>query len=208
MPLADTLTNYRANISQCIQNLNIAFTTDAAGAYIYSQPQRDFIIESSFLKFFISWENFLENSFLDFLLGEPSIKGTVIRRHAIPVDRSHAHKILIGTQKYVDWANPEIVRRLSKLYFDNTNPIETIISSIQTDIFDLKTIRNAAAHISSTTSHEIDALATRKLRRQCINFTVSQLILAFDPVAAVNTQTFLTTYTNLLDAAADNIANA
>ena len=208
MPLVDTLANYRAAITQCTQNLNIAFSTDAADTYIYSQPQRDFIIESSFLKFFISWENFLENSFLDFLLGEPSIRGTVILRHANPIDRSHAHKILIGTQKYVDLANPEIVRRLSKLYFDNTNPIETVISSIQTDIFDLKTIRNAAAHISSTTSHEIDALATRKLQRQCINFTVSQLILAFDPAAAVNTQTFLTTYTNLLDAAADNIANA
>lgn len=208
MPLVNTLANYRASITQCAHNLNIAFNTDVAGAYIYAQPQRDFIIESSFLKFFISWEKFLENAFLDFLVGEPSIRGTVISRHAIPISRSHAHKILIGTQKYVDWANPEIVRRLSKLYFDITNPIETVISAIQTDIYDLKTIRNAAAHISSTTSHEIDALATRKLQRQCINFTVSQLILAFDPAAAVNTQTFLTTYTNLLDAAAYNIANA
>ena len=208
MPLVDTLTNYRASITQSTQNLNIAFNTDVGGAYIYSQPQRDFIIEASFLKVFISWENFLENSFLDFLLGEPSIRGTIITRHVTPTDRNHGHKILIGTQKYVDWANPEIVRRLSKLFFENTNPIETVISSIQTDIFDLKTVRNAAAHISSTTSHEIDALATRKLQRQCINFTVSQFILAFDPSAAVNTQTFLTSYTNLLDAAADNIANA
>ena len=77
----------------------------------------------------------------------------------------HAHRILIGTQKYVDWSNPEIIRRLCNLFFDPSNPFDTYIASINTDLFDLKTIRNAAAHLTSTTSQQLDSLATRKLKR-------------------------------------------
>jgi len=207
MALNDVLLNYRNSITSCNQNMNIAFSTDDAGNYIYSQSQRDFLIESAYLKIFISWENFLENAFIEYLLGEPCINGNVIQRFANPIDRNHAVKLLIGTQKYVDWANPEIIRRLSKIFFIPGNPVDNIIGSIQSDFFDLKTIRNSAAHISATTNHELDALATRKLQRQCIGFTVSRLILSFDPNAAVNNQTLLTSYTTLLDVAAENIAN-
>ena len=207
MPLIDVLQNYRNSIVTCNNNLNIAFSTDIGNNFIYNQGQRDFIIESAYLKMFISWEHFVENAFLEYLLGEPSINGTIIRRFANPIDKGHAVKLVIGTQKYVDWANPEIIRRLSRIFFVGGNPIDNIIGSIQSDFFDLKTIRNSAAHISSTTNRELDALATRKLQRQCINYTVSQLILSFDPTATVNNQTLLSSYTTLLDVAAENIAN-
>ncbi len=206
MALNNILSTYRRSINECRLNMNIAFQIDASGNYIHAEPQRDFIVESVFLKIFIAWENFLESVFIEYLLGEVSTEGRSVIRYATPIDREHAVKIIIGTQKYVDWANPEIVRRLSKLYFNSINPIDSVISSIQTDIFDLKTIRNSAAHISTTTGRELDSLATRKLRRPCTNVTVSQFILFLDPnIPPPQTQTFLESYLILLDVAAENI---
>ncbi len=206
MPLIDILNNYRSSIIECSTNLNIAFTTDGGGAYVYAQRQREFIVESAFLKIFISWETYLENAFVSYLLGEPTIAGRVVNKFATPVDFTHAQKLLIGTQRYVDWANSDIVIKLGGLYLEPNNPINVTISSIKSDMDDLKIIRNSAAHMSSTTNAALDALATRKLRTPCSNYSVPQLVLTFDPIAPVNNQTILNTYLLILDAAAESIA--
>ncbi len=204
MPLADTLNNYRTAIVECQGFINIAFQQDAASNYIYPANQRQFISEAAFLRIFIAWEKFLETSFIDYLLGEPSTAGIIVNRYATPTSAEHAHKMIIGTQKYVDWSNPQIVRRLSMLYFEPTNPINSTVSSAESDLFDLKTIRNSAAHVSSTTSSELDALATRKLGAPTTNATVSQVIFTADPTTG---NTILTDYLNLLDTAAQTIAH-
>jgi hypothetical protein len=204
MPLLDILINYRAAITECQGFIGIAFQQNAAGTYIHPQNQRQFISESAFLRIFISWERFLESSFVNFLLGEPAIPGHTINRFASPTNIDQAQRMLIGTQKYVDWSNPEIVRKLSRIYFDTTNPINSTVSAVQPDLFDLKTIRNSAAHVSSTTIGELDALATRKLGVLTTNATVSQVIFGIAPNTG---NTILTDYLALLDTAAETIAN-
>jgi hypothetical protein len=75
-----------------------------------------------------------------------------------------------------------------------------------TDLYDLKTIRNAAAHLTSTTQQKLDSLGTRKLKRQCNDLKVSDILFTFDPDSATN-ETVLTTYLNKLDICAEGIAN-
>jgi len=157
MPLIDSLNNYRNSIIEANGFINVAFQQDAAGNYILPQNQRNFITDSSFLKTFIVWETFLESVCIKYLLGEPSILGNVITRHALPLN-------------------------------------------------DLKTIRNAAAHLSSTTSTQLDSLAGRLLGSPQTNITVSQLIFSIDP-ASITGDTIFTTYLTKLDIVAEGITN-
>jgi len=205
MPLIDSLTTYRNAITEANSFVAIAFRRNRSRRYILSAPEREFITDSAFLKVFISWETFLEDSFIKYMLGEPSVLGRAVTRYVSPTSAQHAGDLLLGTQKYVDWANPEIVRRLANLYFGPGNPYETYIGAINQDLLDLKTVRNAAAHLSSTTRPKLDALGTRKLGRPATGLTVSTLLFSVVPPSS---DTILTTYLTIFDIAAEGIANA
>ncbi|MCO5949921.1 hypothetical protein [Mucilaginibacter flavidus] len=206
MSLAASLASYRASIVEANSFISMAFQKNAAGDYLLPANQRNFITDSSFLKMFIAWETFIENAFIDYMLGEPSINGHTVVKYVQPIDHNHAGKILIGTQKYVDWSNPEIIKKLSNLYFEPSNIIDTYISSTMADLFDLKTIRNAAAHLTSTTQNQIVSLGNRLLSINNPTITVSDLILSFDP-RATGAVTVLTSYLTKLDILAEGIAN-
>ncbi len=131
---------------------------------------------------FVAWESFIEASFTKFLCGEPSTTGLQIVCCATPRDLEHAQKMVIGVMKYVDWSHPEVIRKLAAIYFEDGHPFSTLISAIQSDLFDLRTIRNAAAHITSTTTHQLDALGQRKLRRPCLNIGVPAILMPWTPI--------------------------
>lgn len=173
--------------------------------FILSPSEQSFVVDSSFLRIFIAWETFVETAFVSYLLGATSTAGRAAVRYSSPPSEAHARSLLIGTQKYVDWANPEIVRKLAGNHFQNGEPIGSAISSIQNDLFDLRTIRNAAAHLTATTSHPLDALASRRLQRVCTGISVSQFVLTIDSAVAGNV-TVMDSYLSLLDSAAENIA--
>lgn len=206
MSLINSLTTFRDSVAEANSFIALAFQQDSNGNYVLSQNEREFITDSAYIKIFITWETFLENSFIQYMLGKSSILGNVILRYVQPIDEQHANRLLIGTQRYVDWSNPDTVKTLSILHFASGNPFDTFISSMKTDLFDLKTIRNAAVHLSSTTQQQLDSLGTRKLRRLCNNLKVSDIIFAVDPDSAAN-ETILTTYLNKLDVSAEGIAN-
>lgn len=87
---------------------------------------KEFIIESAFLKMFIFWEEFIENSIVIYISNDH------LETYVSPVDNDHASSILIGTQKYVDWANYEVVKKLANLYLKDGEPYKTTINSIST----------------------------------------------------------------------------
>ena len=74
--------------------------------------------------------------------------------------------------------------------------------AIQTQLFDLKTIRNAAAHITSTTQTKLDSVASKLLNNQQTNSSVSELIVNNIPGTA---QTVFEYYKELLDSTAESI---
>jgi hypothetical protein len=119
-----------------------------------------------------------------------------------PVDEDHAKQVLIGTQKYVDWSNPDIVRRLSKLYFGNINVIDSGIAPIHSDIFDLKIIRNSAAHLSSTTVSKLQGLKNRLFGQgNSVNDNAYSVLMAVSP--SDPTVTIMKQYTEKLSIASD-----
>jgi hypothetical protein len=206
MSLTQTLQDFRDSIVSINGLIASAHATDAAGNNLWTSDETVFITESAFLKMFIAWESFLERSFILYLTGNLSITGKTVTRYASPIDEEHAHHILIGVMKYVDWSNPDIIRKFAKLYFDSGEPYESAISSIFSDLMDLRTIRNSSAHISSTTAKNLDGLASRKLKKPSAGIKVYDLILALDPDIPGNT--ILKSYQDILDTAAELIANA
>ena len=72
---------------------------------------------------------------------------------------------------------------------------------------DLKAIRNSAAHTSSTTSGKLDGVSTRILNTPCRNYTAYKLLFSVDPRTGPANQLVLDRYVQLLDVAAEQIAN-
>jgi len=205
MSLNNSLVNFRNDVIKINGYIDLAYEQDILSNNVRTNDEIEFLVASAFLKLFIAWEGFLETSFIAYLTGEESLDGGPLIKYANPVDETHAHKILIGTQKYVDWANNEVVNRISALYFENAEPYSTSLNSIGRDLSDLRIIRNASAHISSTTQTKLDAVASRILGIQVTNISVANFITKISPED--DTRTVLQMYQLKLDVTAENIAH-
>lgn len=202
MTTADCLQHYRDSVVEAESFISEAHIKDASGNYIHPESYRNFVMSSAVVRFSIAWESFLENIYCAFLLGEQDTQGRSVSCCVSATNIEHAHKLLIGTNKYFDWTNPDLVVQLSSLYLNSDNPIKTAINSVKSDLIDLKTIRNAAAHISSTTQQKLDSVASRLYGHQVINSKVA------DVISHVRTdgKTQWMYFKDLLDVAAENAA--
>jgi len=154
---------------------------------------------------FIYWEEFLEKSFLSYLNSETSLQTPLPIIYISPPDAEHAGKMLIGTQKYVDWANHEIVKRLACLYIENGAPYQAALDSISIELSDLKNIRNRAAHSSSTTERAFYAVQRRVLNKPNSSLNISNFLMHVHP--NTSDKNILEYYQDTLSAAAHIIAN-
>ena len=205
MKLNACLHEYRQNVVKVNNYINFAYEQDSSSNNVRTSEEIEFLVTSAFLRLFIAWEGFLEESFVLYLTGEESLDGSQLVKYASPLDEKHANKILIGTQKYVDWSNNEIVSRISGIYFENSEPYLTSLNSIARDLSDLRVIRNASAHISSTTQNKLDAVASRVLTRQVSNIKVSDFVMQIS--LEDSSKTVLQMYQLKLDITAENIAH-
>jgi hypothetical protein len=203
------LSLFQNSVSDARGMISTAHQKDASGAHLWHSAARSMFVESSFMKIFLSWETFLESTFIDYMLGKPSIGATILTRHVSPKNAGHANDMLHvgGHQRHVDWSTPDAVRRMSRVCFDEGEPYESVLSSINSDLLDLKTIRNAASHASRASAAALDGLATRKLQVSVSGITAAELLLASDPASATQ-ETVLSVYCGQLDSAATLIANA
>ena len=202
MTAAACLLEYRESVQKIESYIAAAHTVDVTGNYVHGQDYRQFVISSAVVRFSVAWESFLERIFCAFLVGEPDLVGNVVPCCVRAVDEQHAQRLLIGTNTYFDWTNPDKIIQLSELYLERDNPIHTAISSTKNDLIDLKNIRNAAAHVSSTTQTKLDAIASRLFGRQMVGVTVSDVM----NFVRADGKTVWTYYKDLLDAAAEGVA--
>ena len=203
MNINDCLTQYRDQVSEATAYLQKAYDKNPDGTFCHPTAYKSFIVNAAFLKFYIAWEEYLEKVMSAYLLGEHTINNTTIVKSVVARGEKHAHDLLVGTNAYFDWSNPELIRKLSKLYLEESNVVGDNIMSIQADLFDLKTIRNAAAHISATTQNKLDGLASRLLSNTVVNITVESLITHIEPTSGLS---YFEYYKQRLDIVAEKIA--
>lgn len=207
MALLQNLNEFRVSVTELASHINYAHQRYANNSFKVARNMREFISESAFLRIFIAWETFIENCFIDYLLNEPSILNNRPAKWVNPIDKEHAQQITIGNQRHMDWSNPETIRNLSKIFFHQGYVFNTALSAINNDLMDLKTIRNSAAHLSSTTASKLDGLSTRILNTPCNNYTAYRLLFSIDPRAGTPNQTVLDRFIRILDVTAEQISN-
>lgn len=113
-PVASDLYGYlkqsRSLASAARQWLNPAFGPTKPK---FSPTYRSTLIEVAFLRSFLAWESFLEESFLLYLLGKkPRKRRRPPKRYVTPRDREHALTLMLPEKgrDFVMWDNPDQVR--------------------------------------------------------------------------------------------------
>jgi hypothetical protein len=205
MPIAQSLATFQAEVAQCDSLIISAHQTDAVGNVLFSQRDREQITVAAFLNLFIAWEGFVEAAMTDFMMGDATTNGNQPVRLVTPTTREHAVKMVIHIGRYFDYANHDNVRKIANLYFDTGYPFEVPIKSIIAELSELKTMRNACAHISSSTQTALEALATRIMGQPQPNITIYQLLTMLKPHGQGNI-TIFASYRDVLLIAANLIA--
>ena len=203
--MAQALADLKAAVSQCDSLIANAHQVDDKGKSILPVIDREQITVAAFLNTFIAWERFLEETIADLMIGGTTISGQAPVRYVVPLNLKDANAMIIGVRPYFDFANHDNVRKITGMYFQNSYPFEPHLSSIFSDLADLKTLRNASAHISSSTQTALESLAGRIFGQRRSGITLYQLLTAVDPRSTANDTVFLT-YKNKLMVTAELIA--
>ena len=148
------------------------------------------ITVAAFLNLFVAWEEFLETAMSQFMIGSPTLSGNAPVRYAAPPNVETAKLMLIGTNRYFDFANDGFVRKMAGLYFKNAYPFEPHLNAIATDLADLRTMRNASAHLSSTTQRALESLAQRIFGVPRPGITLYAMLTAVDPRSTAGATVF------------------
>lgn len=206
MPLAQILQTFKDAVAQCDSLIANAHKVDANGTSILPVMDQQQITTAAFLNLFIAWESFLESSVTDFMIGTPTITGTQPVRFVSPPTLDAANAMVIGgVMQHFDFAKHEYVRRSVAIFFRNGYPFEPHLTSILNDLEDLRKMRNACAHISSTTRTALESLALRIFGQPQTGITVYRMLTAVDPRSG-NGNTVFVTYRDKLLVTAELIA--
>jgi hypothetical protein len=184
MPVPAALVEFNAAVAQCDSLIVNAHGVEANGAHILPEIDRRQITVAAFLNMYIAWETFLETAFAALLSGSPTIGGGMPAKFASPPTPDDALKMVIGVQRYFDYGNPTYFRRMAEIYFDQGVPFQPHINAIQGKLDDMRTMRHASAHVTSTTQAGLEALALRLLGQPSPGIDVYGLLTAVDPNAA------------------------
>jgi hypothetical protein len=121
------------------------------------------IVELAFMKAFLTWEGFLEEAFILYLLGKKSPNGYAPYRHAIPTNRQHAIDLLASEARHTDWTAADRVVNRAKRFFKGGRPFESVIRPHSNLLANLKTVRNALSHESAEATEKFETLVRNEL---------------------------------------------
>lgn len=162
-----------------IRRLNESERLSAYGdrwvSYPFTRPpkftlkHRDYLAEIAFLKSFIAWELFLEESFVLYLLGKKAPRAARPHRKLVPSNRDVAEKLFIpDKRKYAKWTVVDfIVERAEKCFVTGTEPYSSVLVAHNSRLQQITTIRNAIAHSSVSTQESF-----KKIVRDSLNVGV------------------------------------
>jgi len=200
VPLAQTLSEFKANVAQCESLIANAHRVDNTGVPILPPADLQQITVAAFLNMFIAWETFLESALSKFMIGAQTINGNRPNKYVTPPDTESAKKILIGVGRYFDYGNHEYVRKIVRTYFVNGYPFEPHLGAIFSELEDLRSMRNASAHITSTTQRALESLAAGILR-PAPGIDLYRLLTTIDPRSPTGETVFASYKTKLIVAA-------
>jgi hypothetical protein len=181
-----------------------AHQLDASGNYEFPLDQRELITQAAFVRIFVAFEEFLEKSFEHYGMGGQSLAGNTATCYAAAPSAQHLQRMFIGLLRFMDWSTPEKVRELAGLYFANGEPFDSPIAAVDTTLRDMKTVRNAASHVSTTTTAQAEALYARWTSQPLAGATAYQVLTALGTTTGT---TFMTHAEQVLRGVVMQVAN-
>lgn len=129
------------------------------------------------LKVHLSWEAFLEDSFLGYLCGgysSSSYRPALLTPTARTL--SDAYATVRGRANYLSWATKDALPR-ANAYFAMGEPYQTSLTSISTLLTEISTIRNRFAHRSNFAAINFRALLIKNIGHAPRGMTPGRFLL-------------------------------
>jgi hypothetical protein len=155
------------------------------------------IIELAFLRSFLTWETFIEEAFILYLLGIESPGGFRPVRYAVPRNRQHAVDLLASDVRHTDWTAADRVIDRANRFFKGGRPFIRVIRP-RTNMFNnMKTIRNAVSHASDESADKFESLVRNELTYYPRGMTPGEFLMSLVP-KSTPPKTFIQYYTENL----------
>jgi hypothetical protein len=146
--------NYETNVI----NAHFLYTEQVQkDTIIFDRILLNLLVEYAFFRLFLSWEYYLEQTFISYSLGYEGLNGKKLVTYVSPRDYDHAYSLVQGTAQYPDWTNADKVLKLAGDFFENGGRYPEL-NSQRTTLHDIKIIRNALAHMSQNARDKFESL--------------------------------------------------
>jgi len=141
------------------------------------QIQLEMIVEMAYLRIFVSWESFLEESFIRYTTGAipPSGNAPVTLIH--PQNIGHALDLVVAGRDYISWNSASEVIQRSALYFQDGEPYRSALEPASIELDEMNTIRNRITHKSMHSKSQFNAFVRRKFGHGVRGMTPGRYLL-------------------------------
>lgn len=136
------------------QEINFAYSLIKQSQELYENNKIKYnkdlhykIVEACFMDIYNSWEDFIEKSFILYLLGDVDFKNNKYKSCINPKDEEHAYNIIRGIRTYPKWTDLEELMVFANLYFINNGPFDCLKYN-PIELREIKNIRNFISHKS------------------------------------------------------------
>jgi hypothetical protein len=173
MPFLDAELHRRVQDATALANAGeLARAELKSGSAAYRElhiARLELLYELALLRMFVQWEVFLEASFLRYLCGYVSRRGSANLRTGVnyALTLSSAELTMLGGQSYVLWHDPNRIVMRAQRFFVNA-PHEIVIASQTARLLSFAAIRHRIAHGQNDAKQKFDAatlqLAGRRYR--------------------------------------------
>mgnify|MGYP007033174029 CR=1 FL=1 len=181
---------------ECDSNLNLYATSlqlYIEHSDLFSETMRNMIVEYAILKLFGKWEKFLEDIFIEYMLGGCSRNGQIVNRYVSPVDREHAYKMIQNVNLYPDWSDVEKVLTNARNFFENGGSFK-ILKTVKAELTSFKKVRNSIAHISIRAKRDFENLVQGKVGYLPDGITPAKFLIEFKTGRERNAPTYCEHY--------------
>lgn len=129
-----------------------------------SKSQLFLITEGIFTRAFSSYERFLEETFLLYARGKPTMSGASVKTYLSPRSTVHAREIIKSHMNYLEWNSPNTIIKRCDIYLDEMNPLRNAMTAHANALGNMRKIRNAIAHRSNEAQEGYQSVLRAELR--------------------------------------------
>lgn len=159
-----------------------------------------FAYEYAFLRIFVSWEKFIQDTFIGYITGK-GIKGHKHKSFLRKTNEEHALELLTGTKIYPEWSKLDDIYKLADLFFVDPRPFKQPLKEIERQLIEIKKIRNAIVHVSAVAITKFEGLLRANMPRARIDMGPGEFLSTIKR----GRETFSDYYVSYLETAASKI---